>query len=107
MNAPKDSMWGKVQHVKFFDNDSFCFVETASHGGYMIPYDYAKKHLSIAARQAGVIYYGYICYEEDCKAGIIMYELKKHVEHPFQEEKLMEMLEMYEPKYFEQMCKKA
>lgn len=70
----KYSPWGKVQA-----EDSICrglsFVHTASHGGYMISKGLAKKLLSSPAQEVGMKWGGYLCYEEDCNAAIVDYEL--------------------------------
>ena len=71
MNTP----WGKAQNITLHC-DGFQTVETASHGGMMISFDAAEKHLSPLAISYGIEFDGYLCYEEDCDKNIPLLEAK-------------------------------
>ena len=70
---PNKSPWGAVQTC-----DTLCpgvfLVSTASHGGTMVSNDVAA-FLSPAAKRCGFRRGGYLCFEEDCDAQIVLREL--------------------------------
>jgi len=70
---PRESPWGYVQHC-----DTLCpgvfMVSTEGHGGIMVSKEMTAI-LSPAAKKCGDKYFGYLAYEEDCQANIVMREL--------------------------------
>jgi hypothetical protein len=50
-------------------------VGTPSHGGIMVSEGFAKRYLTQAAISRGLRYGDYLCYEEDCDAAIVVFEL--------------------------------
>lgn len=71
---PAYSPWGLIQTRKtlcpgFFD------VSTASHGGIMVAREFVAGNLSPAAQRYGFWEGGYLCFEEDCDAQIVLREL--------------------------------
>lgn len=74
MNSP----WGHVQHQEEVAS-GVLLVSTAGHGGFMLNQD-AMRVLHPALRLASV--YGgktgdYTCFEEDCEAVAVVYELQE------------------------------
>lgn len=66
---PTYSPWGAIQLITRH-GDGLYFVSTASHGGFMaIP-----GLLSPAAEKHSQLYQGWYCFEEDCKALIVIRE---------------------------------
>lgn len=70
---PKDSPWDEVQHCRELCNGMF-MVSTAGHGGIMVVKEVATT-LSPAARKCGFWENGYLCFEEDCDACVVLREL--------------------------------
>lgn len=70
----KASPWGTVQSEEKYGR-GITFVSTPSHGGFMISKGVARARLSDAARANGWPYGGYLCFEEDCAACIVMFEI--------------------------------
>ena len=71
---PAYSPWGPIQTRKtlcpgFFD------VSTASHGGIMVSRCAVAGNLSAAAQRCGFWEYGFLCFEEDCDAQVVLREL--------------------------------
>lgn len=71
---PAYSPWGLIQTRKtlcpgFFD------VSTASHGGIMVAREFVTGNLSPAAQRYGFWEGGYLCFEEDSDAQIVLREL--------------------------------
>jgi hypothetical protein len=66
--------WSNSDYEKHFER-GLTWVSTPSHGGFMVGRAYARKHLSPAAIAAGMPFGQYICFEEDCLAAIVLYEL--------------------------------
>ena len=74
MNSP----WGYVQHSTPI-SEGVQFVSTAGHGGFMLTQS-AMKQLHPALKRASVYggqYLGYTCFEEDCEAVAVLYELQE------------------------------
>lgn len=70
MNTP----WGQSDYEKKYRR-GVTLVGTPSHGGFMIAEGTARELLTPAAQAEGQRFCGYLCYEEDCDAAIILYEL--------------------------------
>jgi len=71
---PAYSPWGLIQTRKtlcpgFFD------VSTASHGGIMVAREFVAGNLSPTAQRYGFWEGGYLCFEEDSDAQIVLREL--------------------------------
>lgn len=71
--SPKNSPWGKVQSCEEMLPGIYK-VSTAGHGGIMVRSDMAST-LSPAARKCGFREGGYLNFEEDCQAAVVMREL--------------------------------
>lgn len=71
--SPEDSPWDEVQHCRELCNGMF-MVSTAGHGGIMVAKEVAST-LSLAARKCGFWENGYLCFEEDCAACVVLREL--------------------------------
>jgi hypothetical protein len=69
MNTP----WGKSDSKQTVRR-GLSFVTTPSHGGFMVAKGYAYKHFSPEAIVRGKAYGGYLAYEEDCDASIVLWE---------------------------------
>ena len=71
---PSDSPWGLV--VRY---DTLCpgvySVSTAGHGGIMVQIDAARRLLSPEAQTVGFQAGGYLKFEEDCDAPVVLREL--------------------------------
>ena len=67
------SPWGMVQ-TSYTLCDGVYAVSTASHGGILV-HRSAEHLLSQEAQYLGTRYGVYLCYEEDCKAPIVIREL--------------------------------
>ena len=67
------SPWGMVQ-TSYTLCDGVYAVSTASHGGILV-HRSSEHFLSQEAQYLGVRYGVYLCYEEDCKAPIVIREL--------------------------------
>ena len=70
---PTQSPWGKVQHCDILCPGVF-MVSTEGHGGIMVSKDMTAL-LSPAAKKCGEKKGGYLCFEEDCQASVVMREL--------------------------------
>lgn len=68
--------WGKSQHQRKVER-GLTFHTTASHGGWLISKGFAEKRLTKAAIRRGLEWNGYIAFEEDVDADIILFELKE------------------------------
>jgi hypothetical protein len=73
MGQPYSSPWGAVQTCEELVNGVFQ-VTTAGHGGIMVRQNSAD-FLSPEARKCGFREDGFLCYEEDCNAQIVIREL--------------------------------
>lgn len=71
--APENSPWDEVQTCRELCNGMF-MVSTAGHGGIMVAKEVAST-LSLAARKCGFWDNGYLCFEEDCAACVVLREL--------------------------------
>ena len=71
---PSSSPWGTVQ-TSVSHQRGLRTVSTASHGGILISERVAGQLLSEAARQRGFSWNGYLCFEEDCDATIVLFEI--------------------------------
>lgn len=71
--APEESPWGNVQTCRELCSGMF-LVSTASHGGIMVAKEIATT-LPLAARKCGFKEDGYLCFEEDCAACVVLREL--------------------------------
>jgi hypothetical protein len=74
MNSP----WGHVQHQEEVAS-GVLLVSTAGHGGFMLNAE-AMKALNPALKLASVYggrTGGYTCFEEDCEAVAVVYELQE------------------------------
>ena len=71
---PSDSPWGLVVR-----GDTLCpgvySVSTAGHGGIMAQIDAARQLLSPEAQAVGFQAGGYLNFEEDCDAPVVLREL--------------------------------
>ena len=71
---PSDSPWGLVVRC-----DTLCpgvySVATAGHGGIMVQIDAARRLLSPEAQTVGFQAGGYLNFEEDCDAPVVLREL--------------------------------
>jgi len=75
MNSP----WGEVQHADPITG-GVIMVQTAGHGGFMIMRDAMKKFhpaLKLASVYGGSFQGGYTCFEEDCEAAAVIYEMQE------------------------------
>lgn len=66
--------WGKSQSKKVWCR-GVTFHSTSSHGGFMVSKGFAHANLSRAAIERAFSYGNYLCYEEDCAAEILFFEL--------------------------------
>jgi hypothetical protein len=69
--------WGKADYIKHITR-GLTIVETESHGGIMISKGFAKRNLSRAAFKRGFLYDNYCCFEEDCAAYLVIWELPQY-----------------------------
>lgn len=74
IREPTNSPWDEVQSCFTIANGIYS-VSTAGHGGFMIAAELAPYILSPEAIQAGYLYDGYYCYEEDSDKNIPLREL--------------------------------
>jgi len=80
-NTDNDSYtpWGGIDE---YGTTEFVFgisqVMTGSHGGIRIPVQFAEENMSDAAINRGVLFGGYLYYEEDCAWAIPVYDLRKY-----------------------------
>jgi hypothetical protein len=92
------SMWGKVQSCREYAR-GLKFVSTPSHGGFIVSRKLAEKSLSQAALSRGVDYGNYKCYEEDCLAAIVDFELFDLVKPQVTKEQLLATIKQWNPAY--------
>lgn len=101
------SPWGGIQGSKVVAK-GLKFVCTASHGGYMVTSNFAKKYLSKNCQKYGLKYKDYLCYEEDSAYSILEFEIIDEFgdriykgEKSFEEYKvsLIKSLSYYFPEY--------
>lgn len=71
---PSSSPWGKIQRCKT-EHPGVFQVSTAGHGGIMVSEKAAAELLSTAAVNCGFNERGYICFEEDCQASVVIKEM--------------------------------
>lgn len=74
MELPSFSPWGPVQHCSILCGGVF-EVDTARHGGIMVLRSAADDVLSQPAQACGFWENGYLCFEEDADAQIVLREL--------------------------------
>lgn len=70
-----NSPWGTIQTQTVLAR-GVRWVNTASHGGFLISRTFAEAYLSPAAVKRGKDWNGYLAYEEDCDATIILFETR-------------------------------
>ena len=102
----KYSPWGKVQSKDKYGTGIYR-VHTAGHGGFMISWGVALRKLTIEARDLGArwgVGNGYLCYEEDCAAAIVLNELAE-TRQVADLTAVKETLAKYYPTYFAQTQK--
>jgi hypothetical protein len=73
-NKPSFSPWGRIQNYKTHYPGVYT-VSTEEHGGIMVNADIANKLLSPTALKCGFLERGYICFEEDCQAAVVIKEM--------------------------------
>lgn len=88
----RHSPWGSVQHQEDYPH-GISFVSTSSHGGFLVPKEYADMHFSAAAMRWADSYCdnvprGYYAFEEDCAAVAVMMEVPETRNGLSQEETL-------------------
>lgn len=66
--------WGRSQSTTRIA-PGLCWVSTAGHGGLMVSWSFAKRHLSPEAQAQGNPWASYLAYEEDCAYAIPCWEL--------------------------------
>ena len=71
---PSLSPWGKIQNYKTY-YPSVYGVITEGHGGIMVSEKTADELLSPAALKCGFKERGFICFEEDCQASVVIREM--------------------------------
>lgn len=74
MELPSFSPWGPVQHCSILCGGVF-EVDTARHGGIMVLRSVVDDVLSQPAQACGFWESGYLCFEEDADAQIVLREL--------------------------------
>ena len=71
---PSSSPWGKIQRCKT-EYPGVFGVSTEGHGGIMVNAKIADELLSPAAIKCGFKERGFICFEEDCQAAVVIKEM--------------------------------
>lgn len=71
---PAYTPWGEIDRCTDIAPGVFS-VSTSSHGGIMVDTDMVRSALSAKAQELGFQYGGFLCYEEDCDAPIVLREL--------------------------------
>lgn len=71
---PSDSPWGLVVRCDTLFPGVYS-VSTAGHGGIMVQIDAARRLLSPEAQTVGFQAGGYLNFEEDCDAPVVLREL--------------------------------
>lgn len=111
--APEDSPWGDVQSSSELCSGMF-LVSTASHGGIMVSKEVAAT-LSLAARKCGFKEDGYLCFEEDCAACVVLRELLDRTpsvvpnyikDVPAYEESIDDSIQRYYPDYWKSRARR-
>ena len=74
IELPRFSPWGPVQHCSILCSGVF-EVDTARHGGIMVLRSAVDDVLSKPAQDCGFWENGYLCFEEDADAQIVLREL--------------------------------
>lgn len=69
----RSTPWGSAQESISISRGVSC-VSTASHGGIMVTLSAAEMLLSEHAKKRGMQWSGYLCYEEDCNADIVLFD---------------------------------
>ena len=77
-----NSPWGKIDYLTEIQQGVY-FVSTPSHGGFMVS---LAIPLSNAAKKRAIQFEGFYCFEEDCQASIVAYELNLKNERISQED---------------------
>lgn len=93
--------WGKSDS-KTAITRGLAFHSTPGHGGFLVAKGFAEKNLSPAAIKKGLVYGGYLCYEEDCLANIILLEIpesRKLSSNPITDEELIKSITYYDADY--------
>lgn len=96
------SPWGKIQHSERVTR-GVRVVSTAGHGGIMVTRNFAERHFSAAARARGLPHGDHLCYEEDCKYSIVLWEMRNmglaHAMFQVIEEDVIKSLSRWNPDY--------
>lgn len=71
---PSSSPWGTVQ-TSVSHQRGLRTVSTARPGGILVSNRVVDQLLSEAARRRGFSRNGYLCFEEDCDAAIVLFEI--------------------------------
>src|SRR5258706_11123088 len=72
-----DTPWGKQEYDEDALMEGVSQVTTSSHGGIKISLDFALKEMSDAAIDRGMLYNGFLYYEEDDLWAVAVYDFKK------------------------------
>lgn len=101
------SPWGKVQSSTSLMR-GVREVSTSGHGGIMVTKKFADENLSEAAVKRGIPYGNYVCFEEDCDAAMVVWEIPEiwHLFNPNKAEiknSLIENLSAFNPDYLREM----
>ena len=75
----RSTPWGQADY-QYKIRRGVALVNTPGHGGFLISKGVAKTYLSEAAQNAGESYGGYLAYEEDVDAAIILFEHQELIE---------------------------
>lgn len=70
-----NSPWGTIQSQIVLAR-GVRWVNTASHGGFLISQRFANLYFSPAAVKCGRVWGNYLAFEEDCDATIILFETR-------------------------------
>lgn len=103
------SPWGKTESCRCLC-EGVLVVVTEGHGGIMVDGDAARRLLSPAARKCGFRHSGYLCFEKECDAPVVLQELLDRGLMPWQIEccfqfeelsaELEECLQDWHPEYW-------
>ena len=97
---PSDSPWGLVVRC-----DTLCpgvySVSTAGHGGIMVQIDAARRLLSPEAQTVGFQAGGYLNFEEDCDAPVVLRELMDYFRPGEYEACIDRSLQHWNPAYWQ------
>ena len=97
-----NSPWGQVDYKTEVQEGVF-FVSTPGHGGFMV---HRSKELSDAAKNHAEVFGNFYCFEEDCMAKIVVWELKLFNERT-SEEDVKRALVFWVPEYVKQIGESA